>query len=67
MGNFNEVALGLGTLSFNGVDVGYLKENVNYFDKTNENPPYWEQVQGIHGIPVLEFPEVIIVMTVTGQ
>lgn len=30
MGNFNEVALGLGTLSFNGVDVGYLKENVNY-------------------------------------
>lgn len=35
------------------------------YDKTSENPPYWEQVQGIHGIPVLEFPEVIIKMTVT--
>lgn len=30
MGNFNQVALGLGALSFNGVDVGFLKENVNY-------------------------------------
>lgn len=30
MGNFNQVALGLGMLSFNGVDVGFLKEQVNY-------------------------------------
>lgn len=40
---------------------------VQTFDKTNEDPPFWKQVQGINGIPVLEFPEVIIVMTVTGQ
>lgn len=35
-------------------------------DNLNENPPEWSQMQGFNGIPALEFPEVVIVMTVTG-
>lgn len=34
-------------------------------DKLNENPPEWSQMQGFNGIPALEFPEVVIVITVT--